>query len=72
MFKHMDLTRKLNFEWTAKVGGALVEGYKNKLESIGFSFPENYKELRPSVMTDEWLSKTGDFLRIIEDLLKSS
>lgn len=60
-----------NFEWTAKVSEPLVEEYKDKLESIGFLFPDNYKELRPSVMTDEWLSKTSDFLRVVEELLKS-
>lgn len=61
-----------NFEWTAKVSESLAEEFKNKLESIGFSFPENYKELRPSVMTEEWLSKTGAFLDVIKNLLKSS
>ncbi len=61
-----------NFEWTAKVNESLVEEYKNKLESIGFLFSENYKELRPSVMTEEWLAKTDDFLGVIGDLLKSS
>ncbi len=61
-----------NFEWTAKVSEFLVENYRNKLESIGFSFPENYKELRPSVMTDEWLSKTKDFIKVIEELQKPS
>lgn len=61
-----------NFEWTAKVSESLAEEFKSKLESIGFSFPENYMELRPSVMTDEWLSKTADFIKVIEELQKSS
>jgi hypothetical protein len=61
-----------NFEWTAKVSESLAEEFKNKLESIGFSFPENYKELRPSVMTEEWLSKTSDFINVIGELQKSS
>jgi hypothetical protein len=61
-----------NFEWTAKVSESLAEEFKNELESIGFSFPENYKELRPSVMTEEWLSKTDAFLEVIKNLLKSS
>jgi len=61
-----------NFEWTAKVNETLVEEYKKKLELIGFSFPDNYKELRPSVMTDEWLSKTTDFLKVIEELLRTT
>lgn len=61
-----------NFEWTAKVSESLVESYRDKLESIGLSFPDNYKELRPSVMTEEWLPKTEDFTTVIEELLKTA
>lgn len=60
-----------NFEWTAKVNEPLAEEFKTKLESIGFSFPENYKELRPSVTTEEWLPKTNSFIRTIDILIKS-
>lgn len=59
-----------NFEWTAKANESLVEEFKNKLESIGFSFPENYKELRPSVMTEEWLAKVNRILQILRDLIE--
>jgi len=59
-----------NFEWTAKVSESLVEKYKDKLESIGFSFPENYKELRPSVMTEEWLPKVNQILQTLRDLIE--
>lgn len=58
-----------NFEWTAKVSHTLAETFKKKLESIGFSFPENYKELRPSVMAGEWLPKTSEFLRTLEEII---
>jgi len=58
-----------NFEWTAKVNEPLAQMFKEKLETIGFSFPENYKELRPSVLAEEWLPKTSGFLHVIEELL---
>ena len=57
-----------NFEWTANTNEQLAETFKEKLEEIGFSFPENYKELRPSVLAEEWLSKTSSFLKVIEEL----
>lgn len=61
-----------NFEWTAKVSESLAEEFKNKLGSIGFSFPENYKELRPSVMAEEWLPKVNSILKAIEEMLENS
>jgi len=63
--------RKLafNFEWTAKVNDQLAERFKEKSEIIGFSFPENFKELRPSILAEEWLPKTSRFLNVIEELL---
>lgn len=59
-----------NFEWTAKVDEELAGLYKDKLESIGFSFPENFKEIRPSVLPDEWLPKTDSFLKILSEIIK--
>lgn len=59
-----------NFEWTAKVSDSLAEEFKNKLESIGFSFPDNYKELRPSVMTEEWLPRVNQILQCLQDLVE--
>jgi hypothetical protein len=55
-----------NFEWTEK---HLAELFKEKLETIGFSFLENYKESKPSVLAEEWLPKTSRFLNVIEELL---
>lgn len=57
-----------NFEWT---NDELAESFKNKLEAVGFLFPENYKELRPSVMSDEWFPKTSEFLLILKELTRS-
>ena len=58
-----------NFEWTAKVNEQLAQMFKEKLETIGFSFPENFKELRPSVLTEEWLPRTTEILDILDQLL---
>ena len=55
-----------NFEWTAK---EIVEIFKENLETIGFSFSENYKESKPNVFAEEWLPKTDQFLNAIQDLL---
>ena len=55
-----------NFEWMEK---RLAELFKEKLETIGFSFLENYKESKPSVLPEEWLPKTSPFLHVIEELL---
>ena len=61
-----------NFEWTVKASESLAETFKEKLETIGFSFPENYKELRPSVMAGEWLPKTDDFLKLLSEMLSKT
>jgi hypothetical protein len=61
-----------NFQWTAHVDDDLADTYKNKLEAIGFAFPSNFKELRPSVMPGEWLSKVNDILNIFEEMLRNS
>ncbi|KKS81053.1 MAG: hypothetical protein UV55_C0023G0015, partial [Candidatus Gottesmanbacteria bacterium GW2011_GWC1_43_10] len=32
-------------------------------------FPENFKSIRPSVMTDEWLPRTDKFVSAISEML---
>jgi len=64
-----DKRLSFNFEWTAKVNDQLAETFKEKLETIGFFFPENFKELRPSVMAEEWLPRTKEILDILYQLL---
>ncbi len=61
-----------NFEWTARVDDSLVEKYSEKLEVIGFLFPENYKELRPSVMPEEWLPRVREFIGVLSEIIKNS
>lgn len=60
----------VNFEWVAKDDEKSAETLKEKLEAIGFQFPDNYKEIRPSIMPDEWLSKTDAFIGVLRDLTK--
>lgn len=55
-----------NFNW---IDDQLALTFREKLATIGFSFPENFKELRPSVLTDEWLPKTSQFIETLEDIL---
>ncbi|MFH1694549.1 MAG: hypothetical protein ABH880_02230 [Patescibacteria group bacterium] len=65
-----DKRLSFNFEWTASLNEELAELYKDKLESIGFSFPDNFKEIRPSVTSEEWLPKTDQFLEVIGELIR--
>ncbi len=59
----------INFEWVAKDNEKSAEILKQELESIGFQFPENYNEVRPSIMSDEWLPKTDKFIEVIKSML---
>ena len=61
-----------NFEWTANTDEQLAETFKEKLEAIGYSFPGNFKELRPSVYPDEWLPRVEKFLSAISEMLEGA
>jgi len=63
-----DTRWSLNFDWVTKYNEDLVEVYKNKLEAIGFTIPENYKNIRPSVDAKEWVDKVDSFCTIIKEL----
>lgn len=58
-----------NFEWITKDNERTAEIFKTKLESIGLTFPDNYKTIRPSIMATEWLPKTEQFLQIISEMI---
>lgn len=64
-----DKRLSFNFEWVAKDNEPAAELFKQKLESIGFSFPENFKSIRPSVLAEEWLPRTEKFLSAISEML---
>lgn len=59
-----------NFEWVAKADERVVEVFKDKLESIGFKIPQNYKQIRPSVSSDEWVYRVGEFVNILDGIIK--
>jgi len=61
-----------NFEWIKNNDIQEVEfidKYAKALKEAGFSIPENYKEVRPSVLSDEWVSKADSFIKIIDKLV---
>lgn len=58
-----------NFEWIANDNERVAELFHDKLTAIGFSFPDNFKRIRPSVLPDEWLNRTDDFLNILRSML---
>jgi len=58
-----------NFEWVMRDNAQTAHTLKNKLEDIGFSIPENYTQMRPSVYPDEWLPRTEKFLSVISEML---
>jgi len=64
-----DRRLSFNFEWVAGDNERTVELFKEKLESIGFTFPEHYKEIRPSVLADEWLPRVDQFLSALSEML---
>lgn len=64
-----DKRLSFNFEWVAKDNEPAAELFKQKLETVGFSFPENFKNIRPSVLADEWLPRVDKFLSAISEML---
>jgi len=64
-----DKRLSFNFEWTAKHNPQFVELFKTKLESIGYSFPDNYTKIRPSVYGDEWVDRTKSLLKVFKEII---
>lgn len=64
-----DKRLSFNFEWVANENERVAETFRDKLEEIGFEFPDNYKKIRPSVMTDEWLPRADKFLSVLSEML---
>ena len=64
-----DKRLSFNFKWIAGDNEKTAETFKSKLEAIGFRFPENYKEIRPSAMPEEWLLRTDKFLSILIEMI---
>jgi len=65
----------INFHWLINEDRSnedTIENYKDKLESIGFVIPENYKEIRPGYDPDVWALKLDDFMRVVLEVTKNS
>lgn len=59
----------LNFEWLAKDNPESAEILRRVAEGAGFEIPENYQEIRPSYLSEDWVPKTEEFLREITKTL---
>lgn len=62
-----DKRLSFNFHWIAE---DLAISFRGKLEAIGFSFPADHLGQRPSAMADEWLPKTNEFIKVLENMIK--
>lgn len=58
-----------NFEWIARDNDQTAQLLYSKLQSIGFVFPDNYREIRPSVYGEDWVSKTDDLISLLREML---
>lgn len=62
-----------NFEWIRKEDGErdveFIDKYAKAVIDLGFFIPENYIEVRPSVLSEEWVSRADKFIEVIGDLL---
>ena len=56
-----------NFHWI--YDKTFLKKYGNAMLRLGFSIPENYPELHPSVRTDEWVPRVDEFLSAISEML---
>ncbi len=62
-----------NFEWIKNNDIQEIEfidKYAKSVREAGFTVPENYREVRPSVLADEWIDKMDSFIQIITNLVK--
>lgn len=57
----------INFEW---IGDDVAQKIYKELSIIGFSFPENYLNIKPSILFNDWRYKVNEFLKVIDHLLK--
>lgn len=62
----------LNFEWIAKNGRKdTAKLLKEKIISLGFSIPDDYISLRPSISIEEWVPKVDRIILKLEEMLKN-
>lgn len=63
-----------NFEWIRPEGSEdrnmdFINIYAKSLIDIGFTIPENYEEVRPSVLSNEWSTKADEFISVMKKLI---
>lgn len=56
-----------NFHWIAN--REFVHRYKAAMEKLGFTIPDNYTEVRPSVRANEWVPKSEKLLAVLSEML---
>lgn len=58
-----------NFHWIHN--DEFNEKYKEAMSALGFTIPENYTEVRPSVRSDEWLPRVDKFISTVTEITKN-
>jgi len=61
-----------NFEWIKNDDIQeldFINRYAKVLKESGFTIPENYAEIKPSVLIDEWSGKADDFINVIKSII---
>ncbi len=56
-----------NFHWIHN--DEFVHKYKEAMTNLGFSIPENYTEIRPSVRSNEWLQRADVFIETMNKVI---
>lgn len=59
----------INFEW---ISNDVAEKIHRELTKIGFSFPQDYLNIRPSILFNDWEYKVDVFLKVIDNILKNN
>jgi hypothetical protein len=60
-----------NFHWVTNRNEKLAEDFKSKLDGMGFNLPEDYKESKLSVTSEEWVPKVEGFINSIKSMSKT-
>jgi hypothetical protein len=58
-----------NFGWVGKINKNTALLLKEKMEGIGFSFPDDYMRKRPGIPTGEWMPKVDEVINALAEML---
>lgn len=64
-----DKRLSFNFGWVSPDNEKSAELFKDKLESIGFQLPQNYKKIYPSFYLEKWGPKTEEFIEMLKGIV---